>query len=1063
MTTNIEFFGNTSGVFFDAFNNADVQFFSAGAVRLVDSASGFITTFQGPGFTRANTEIGAAGTINSFSITTSDGAPVLDLRGVAWSTDDLFRAVVSLNNNGNNAPLADLLSRDDIVFDAAQSVTPLNIRNLFSGVTSDITITTSLFNDTLTTGLGDDTILSDNAPGGGDFLIGSGGSDTYDFRGATEGEYGEIAYFESGAVTINIDGDTGTVVKAGAGTDTLLGLNNLSLGDGFFIQGSFSDDQLSIRGTEGSFVLAMGLRGTDSYDITLDGFVRLAFDYGGGEIATEGADINVATGVIANDGHGNAETLSITDGNGRLEVRGTSFDDRIIGSERNENFILKSGNDTLDGGDGVDRLRFDRNSIVEGVNVDLAAGTAQGAWNGEAFSHTFTGIEEVNGSRFGNDVLRGGIGDESLRGGGGDDSLFGGDGSDFLSGWFGDDYLNPGDNDDFDDVNPHSGNDTVDARDMENGFLGIHHFNLAAAGPQVITIDASTDTGIIDKGAANGVTTILGTVNAATADGLAINASHGDDTITLTSIEDGFISFRPGRGDDTIVVNGSDGIVRIGLDRDGEFVEADQGAVVDLAGGVITNDGFGDRDTLDVAQGVRFQIRATNLGDSLRGGDDNDIFIPRGGNDTVDGGDGTDIVRYDRLDMTSGVEVDLRSGVATGVWDGVAFTDTLSRIEDVRGAGAFDNVLIGNDSGNALRGYDGDDYLYGDGFEISSAAEASAQMFRMYQATFDRAPDKAGHEGWVRDLSEGSFTINEVAGAFVGSREFQNTYGDLGNTDFVELLYQNVLGRASDAGGLQSWLDVLGAGGTRADVVLGFSDSREFVNATLSAATAYTAAGTQANWLDEVFRVYRATLDRDPDQGGLLDWTGNLSNGTALVDVIAGFTGSREFTNTYGDLDDAAFVELLYRNVLDRASDADGAQGWLDVLAAGGSRADVVLGFSESQEFIRETVPQVAAWVSDQGLHDELKAGGGSNVLTGGILSDAFVFAGDETEPTRYAVKDFEVWDMLVMDDFGFDTRAEALAAFAQTGADAVLTQGAVTVTLENTQVSALTEDMFSI
>jgi hypothetical protein len=167
-----------------------------------------------------------------------------------------------------------------------------------------------------------------------------------------------------------------------------------------------------------------GGAGVDRYEINGTGNVRL--DFRGG---ANGVDVNLATGVIANDGFGNVET--ITGSNAVWEVQGTDFNDRIVGSETDESFILRGGNDTLDGGGGFDRLRFDRPEITGGVTVDLNEGTAAGLWSGQEFSHTITNIENVRGSSFAdtisdslnNDVLEGGGDADTFRISGGIDRI----------------------------------------------------------------------------------------------------------------------------------------------------------------------------------------------------------------------------------------------------------------------------------------------------------------------------------------------------------------------------------------------------------------------------------------------------------------------------------------------------------------------------------------------------------------------------------------------------------------------------------------------------------------
>lgn len=80
-----------------------------------------------------------------------------------------------------------------------------------------------------------------------------------------------------------------------------------------------------------------------------------------------------------------------------------------------------------------------------------------------------------------------------------------------------------------------------------------------------------------------------------------------------------------------------------------------------------------------------------------------------------------------------------------------------------------------------------------------------------------------------------------------------------------------------------------------------------------------------------------------------------LDGGADRADVLKGFTGSKEFKQTYGALDDGSFVELLYQNVLGRAADANGPAAWVSELESGSSRAEVVLGFSNSGEYQART------------------------------------------------------------------------------------------------------------
>ena len=196
---------------------------------------------------------------------------------------------------------------------------------------------------------------------------------------------------------------------------------------------------------------------------------------------------------------------------------------------------------------------------------------------------------------------------------------------------------------------------------------------------------------------------------------------------------------------------------------------------------------------------------------------------------------------------------------------------------------------------------------------------------------------------------------------FIGSPEFQARYGNLNDSDFVSQLYRNVLDREPDGAEVQGWVDAIGTGTTRAQVVLGFSESAEYIEKTRPAVE-------EGLWLRDddaasVARLYSATLDRLPDQDGLASWTDAIKTGTSLQQVADGFVGSAEFQGRYGNLGDAAFVELLYDNVLDRAPDPEGLSAWTDALASGMTRSEVVTGFSESLEYIGIRAP-----FTDQGV-----------------------------------------------------------------------------------------------
>jgi len=104
-----------------------------------------------------------------------------------------------------------------------------------------------------------------------------------------------------------------------------------------------------------------------------------------------------------------------------------------------------------------------------------------------------------------------------------------------------------------------------------------------------------------------------------------------------------------------------------------------------------------------------------------------------------------------------------------------------------------------------------------------------------------------------------------------------------------------------------------------------------------------------------IYRLYRAFFLREPDADGLVHWIVQARYARHPVAAIADdFTRSAEFRARYGSVDDGAFVDLVYRNVLERAPDAGGRAYWLDHLRRGMPRGHLMVYFSDSLEFGRK-------------------------------------------------------------------------------------------------------------
>ncbi len=103
------------------------------------------------------------------------------------------------------------------------------------------------------------------------------------------------------------------------------------------------------------------------------------------------------------------------------------------------------------------------------------------------------------------------------------------------------------------------------------------------------------------------------------------------------------------------------------------------------------------------------------------------------------------------------------------------------------------------------------------------------QVARLYSAYFDRAPDTGGWAYWNQRSVDG-LNLWQASDYFADSVEFRQIYGNnLTNSDFLDLVYENVLNRSPDGAGKQYWLQRMSTGTTRGDVMVFFSESSEYI------------------------------------------------------------------------------------------------------------------------------------------------------------------------------------------------------------------------------------------
>ena len=584
------------------------------------------------------------------------------------------------------------------------------IEHVIATSRNDTIIGNSLNND-IDGGTGTDIIDYSGRAGTGGLIVDFSTLDVDGFSVLTFGSIAEqdrlknIENLTGTAQGDNITGDAGNNIYLGlAGNDTIRGG-----GGDDTISGGDDDDMLF--GDAGDDVISGGA-GVDVIDGGTNTAAGDTVDYS----AESGVlDVDLGTGIVAQDGAGSSDTVSnienVWGGSGTNTIRGNASDNVMTGGASTDNFYGSLGNDTFTGNGGTNTLDYS----------ELPSGTVDVQWSGAATNtvnksaggtDSFTGVQTINGSLgtdtltllvagltvqssgayFSPDGLATLIGVENVEGSGGTDTIY---------------AMNTGTIDNV--IHGNGGNDTIYGGDGNHTLDGgsgtdILRFNTAAA----ITFDLTSSTasfssytntfsGFEEYHLGSGGDTIYGSAGN---DG-RVYGENGDDVFYSS---DGIDSFNGGGGTDTM-----------------NFSLATQGAYFDLSfspGGEIQNDGFGHTETISgIENAIGSNFSDFLVGDAnantLDGGAADDYLYGGSGADTLIGGTqdgvalGGDWVDY--FDSPGSVTVNLTTGIAN---DGWGFVDTLSGIENVFGSANAD-FLTGDAGDNYLAGYTGSDTFYG--------------------------------------------------------------------------------------------------------------------------------------------------------------------------------------------------------------------------------------------------------------------------------------------------------------------------------------------------------------
>ncbi|SHL74147.1 von Willebrand factor type D domain-containing protein [Roseovarius marisflavi] len=649
--------------------------------------------------------------------------------------------------------------------------------NLLDNTVKDTnpTITGTAGDDALNGTEADDYIATGNATPAGDMVTGSTGNDTIDMWG-NDGVNGSVQLDYSGMagpLTVNIDGgaNTGSVVKGADGTDTLLGVvQPLEAGwvnGGLGIVGTAAGDTFNLTPEGDQWMSVRGGHGADSYNINGTGLVRLDF-----RDAIQGIDVNLATGAIADDGFGNAETIG---GTAPLwEVFGSSGNDIFTGSTGGDSYRYLGGSNTLDGGLGFDRLRYDT-ATVASVNIDATAGTATGTLTGGGtFTDTISGFERLRGSN-GADQITGEAGmDNRFEGRGGADT-----------------FVHVGGNDTISDFDPNSETLIVRVAGLDQAGFDFALNNSVSDTPNGVFVDFGGGSTVLfagrtlaEMGGANvqflpsgGGNLVAGTNGNDNLDGTAeddliltgdnligdnVNGSAGNDTIDFTGITadpGGFVTVEYSGIGTTInvLIDGganTGSVIKTGLGVD-TFINVELPLFAGWTSGGLSIGGTSGADTFDVSiAGEQWM--------SIRPGD---------GVDTILIGGDPSLVRLDMRDGF-GIDVDLANGTIND--DGFGNAETIggtAPLWEVFGSFGAD-IFAGSTGGDSYRYLGGSNTLDGglgfDRLRYDTTTVASVNI-----------DASAGTTGTVMGTLTGGGTFTDTISGFERFR------GSQGNDSFI--------------------------------------------------------------------------------------------------------------------------------------------------------------------------------------------------------------------------------------------------------------------------------------
>ena len=465
--------------------------------------------------------------------------------------------------------------------------------------------------------------------------------------------------------------------------------------------------------------------------------------------------------------------------------------------------------------------------------------------------------------------------------------------------------------------------------------------------------------------------------------GFTATVSGDSNLIDLTD-EVGGVGFGTD-GDDTFIVD----------DEFDQIIDAGEG--VDTVKASISFELGDDLENLTLLGEEPIDATGNELDNVLEGNVNDNVLNGAGGADTMRGDSGNDryfvdnendgVIETENNTILQTIDVGVRRQQPTendsdgssvhDIGDDVdevvatisyALTDfvenlTLDGFADVDGIGnELNNVIVGNSGDNVLTTGQGDeDTLSGgdgvDTFIINKVTGSTVVTDTPGEAdTLDLREFLGGSDPSTLMVSsvEASLLIQNASAGSIEVEDFFPLEGRK-SVEYLELGEGPVdFSGADDADAVRRLL-----GGAVNEFV---DDDNNYWNASIRTAGGNMISAAEA----QLYRTYSGALGRTPDQGGYDWWLNEINEGTRdLNQMAADFIWSQEFLGFFGapdgnSIDNAEFVNHMYRTVFGREPDQGGFDFWFGELESGRrTQARVLVDMTQSNEYVEQTLNDV--------------------------------------------------------------------------------------------------------